>query len=265
MKRVALITGASTGIGKEFARVHAAEGGDVVLVARSEEKLQKLKEELETDFGIDARSIPMDLSDPSCAESLYQQLSEERIEVEYLINNAGMGELGRFEGMEAERLSTTIRLNIEILTLLTHRFAPNMLEKGKGRILNVASTAAFQPGPGMAVYYASKSYVLSFSKALAYEWRKKGVSVTVLCPGPTESEFQERSGMQGVPLFESLKPHSSRSVAEKGYRAMMKGKRIVIPGLMNKIGAYTAPLMPDGLVLRMVEKLQPLDPKDRKA
>lgn len=265
MKRAALITGASTGIGKELARVHAAKGRSPVLVARSEEKLQALQKELQEAYGVDALSIPLDLSEPANVDVLYQRLQGEGIGIEFLINNAGIGELGRFEEMSAERISMTIRLNIETLTLLTHRFAPDMLANGNGRMLNVASTAAFQPGPGMAVYYASKSYVLSFSRAMAHEWRKRGLSVTVLCPGPTESEFQERAGMQGVPLFESMKPHTSRAVAEKGYRGMEKGKRTVIPGLMNKMGASIAPLMPNGLVMRMVEKLHPVDPKDRKA
>lgn len=255
MKEVALITGASTGIGAEFARIHAWKGRDPILVARSEERLQALAEELEKEHGVEARSIPMDLSYPEMANALYGQLKDEGIRVDYLINNAGFGELSAFEESDPETARRMISLNIEALTMLTHSFGKDMLEHGRGKILNVASTAAFQPGPYMSVYYASKSYVLSFSKAVHYEWRRRGVSVTTLCPGPTHSEFQERAGLQGVPLFESMSPHTATYIAHRGYSAMEKGRRLTIPGLLNKLGAYSAPLIPDRIVLPLVARL----------
>ncbi len=255
MNEVALITGASTGIGAEFARIHAFKGRDVVLVARSADKLNALASELEQEHGIRTVVLARDLSDPDLTEQLPKELKDQGIEVEYLINNAGFGELIEFEASDPDTVQRMIALNIEALTLLTHTFGKEMLEQGKGHILNVASTAAFQPGPYMAVYYASKSYVLSFSRAVHHEWRKRGVSVTTLCPGPTSSEFVDRAGMQGVPLFENMKPHSSRYVAERGYHAMEKGRRLTVPGLMNKMGTLTAPLLPTGLVMRLVERL----------
>ena len=255
MYKVALITGASTGIGAEFARIHAAEGRDAVLLARSEDKLNRLAEELERDHGINTKVMARDLSDPYVPDAVRKELSEEGILVEYLVNNAGFGELMEFEKCDPGVLHRMVALNVDALTLLTHAFGKDMLERGGGHILNVASTAAFQPGPYMAVYYASKSYVLSFSKAVHHEWRKEGVSVTTLCPGPTSSEFKERAGMQGIPLFEKMNPHSAAYVAKRGYRAMEKGRRLTVPGFLNKIGSLSSPLMPSGLVLRLVERI----------
>ncbi len=255
MHETALITGASTGIGAEFARIHAAKGKDPILVARSEEKLNGLAEELERDYEVTPKVMPRDLSDSSVPAALHQELKEEGIEVEYLINNAGFGELIEFEESDPDVVRRMVALNIDTLTLLTRSFGKEMLEKGEGRILNVASTAAFQPGPFMAVYYASKSYVLSFSRAVHYEWKKRGVTVTTLCPGPTSSEFKERASMQGIPLFEDMKPHSAAYVAERGYHAMEQGRRLTIPGLLNKLGAYTAPLMPDAVTMPLVKRL----------
>lgn len=255
MKRPALITGASTGIGRELARIHASKGRDLVIVARSEEKLQSLAEELRNAHGVQVRVVPMDLSDPDKASELKSLLDGEGIQPEFLINNAGVAELANFEERDPERVQKELRLNIECLTLLTRYFATDMLRRGSGRILNVASTAAFQPGPHMAVYYASKSYVLSFSQALDTEWRKRGVTVTALCPGPTSSEFQERAGMDKIPLFETVKPHSSEAVAKKGYRAMEKGKLTVIPGVMNKLGAFLVRFLPKRVVMGVVRGL----------
>lgn len=250
-----LITGASSGIGRELAIVCAAHGMHLVLVARSGEKLAALAEELQSRHGVSVTATPSDLAETDSPRRLFDQLSRDGVQIDCLVNNAGFGGFGLFAELETAEQVAMIQLNATALTHLTQLFLPAMLERGRGRILNVASTAAFQPGPLMAVYYATKAYVLSFSEALAEELRGTGVTVTALCPGPTSSGFQKRANMRESGLMR-LGLMGAQRVAEEGYRAMMKGKVVHVPGLQNKLLAQSIRLSPRSVVRRVVKELQ---------
>ena len=231
----ALITGASGGIGLELARCCAHDGIDVILVARSTDRLNSIKKELEAAHTTLVRVISLDLSRPGAVEALLQQLPGESGAVDYLINNAGFGTFGFFDEIDWKTETDMIQLNIVALTELTRKLLPGMKERGRGRILNVASTAAFQPGPLMAVYYATKSYVLHLSEALANELKGSPVTVTALCPGPTASGFQQAAAMESSGLVKGKMLPTSKEVAEYGYRAMQRGKTVAVHGVMNKL------------------------------
>lgn len=226
MKNTALITGASSGIGRQLAWVHAETKGDLILVARREDALNQLRDELVARHGIEVLCIPMDLNEVGAPERLFDQITSQGIEVEFLINNAGFGLHGLYHEQEWATDEAMIHLNVTVLCELTHRFLPGMIQRKRGRILNVGSTAGFQPGPLMAVYYASKAYVLSFSQAIAEEVERLGVTVTVLCPGPVDTEFFDRANAKQVSMFKA--GATARDVAELGYRAMLKGRLVVI-------------------------------------
>ncbi|RCS40573.1 SDR family NAD(P)-dependent oxidoreductase [Bremerella cremea] len=226
MKNTALITGASSGIGRQLAWVHAETKGDLILIARREEALNELREQLIAQHGINVICIPLDLNQPGAVEQLFQQVTEQGIEVEYLINNAGFGLHGLYHEQDWATDEAMIHLNVTVLCEMTHRFLPGMIQRKRGRILNVGSTAGFQPGPLMAVYYASKAYVLSFSQAIAEEVERYGITVTVLCPGPVDTEFFDRADAKQVSMFKT--GATARSVAELGYRTMRKGRLVVI-------------------------------------
>jgi short-subunit dehydrogenase len=252
---LALVTGASGGIGEELARILARHGHDLVLVARSADKLAALAERLELDHGIKVRAIAKDLARPEAAAELHEALAAEGLAVDVLVNNAGLGLLGKFAEMGIDDDVEMLRLNVEAPTLLTRLFLPAMLERGSGRILNLASTAAFQPGPLMAVYYATKAYVLSFSEALANELAGTGVTVTALCPGPTETGFSSRAGSEQSRLFKGP-TMDARTVAEAGYAGLMAGKPVVIPGLRNRILAFGVRLTPRRVVTQIARRMQ---------
>lgn len=256
MQNVALITGASSGIGKEVARVHAWEGGDLVLVARRKKELEALKKELEDGFGIEVKVITKDLTEPHATKEIYLELAKEKIEVDYLINNAGFGGLGKFYERDWSEDESMIKLNIMALTSLTRYFLPDFVKRNHGRILNVSSTASLFPGPLQAVYYATKAYVNSFSMAIAEELRGTKVTVTTLMPGATQTEFGGKSGMDKTPLFK--KTFSAKMVAEEGYHAMKKGKLVATAGLTlgQRFMIALTPLMPKWMVLRTVHRLQ---------
>jgi len=252
----ALVTGASSGIGLEFARVMAKAGINLVLVARSSDKLKTIAENLKQQYGIDVQSICADLSRHEDVEQVYNSLEQQKLQVDYLVNNAGFGDFGYFHEADWNKLEQMINLNISALTRLSYLFVRDMVSRGHGRILNVASTAAFQPGPTMAVYYATKSYVLSLSEAMANELEKTGVTVTCLCPGPTESGFQEKAALSESKLVKGKKLPSAVEVAEFGFDAMMKGKITVIPGLMNAVSAQAYRFLPRNWLLRLVRSVQ---------
>lgn len=255
MKNTALITGASSGIGRDLAHIHAENGGDLVVIARRKEKLEALKQELEQKHGIHVKIIAKDLASAEAAKEIYDELSQEKIAIDILINNAGFGGVGLFHERKWETDKTMIELNVMALTALTRYFLPHMVERKNGKILNVASTAGFMPGPLQAVYFATKSYVISFSQAIAQEVKDSGVTVTALCPAATKTEFGERSGMKDTKMFNN--PASSRKVAEKGYRAMQKGKLIEITeGALGFMINWILPLMPRKAILKMVYKMQ---------
>src|SRR6267142_3603408 len=221
--KTALITGASFGIGQELARIFAREGYSLVLVARSGDKLRQLAAELEKANGTRSLILASDLSAPGSAAYLHDQTTRAEIDVDVLVNNAGFGQFGLFAENDLEECLQQIQLNITTLTHLTRLYLPEMVARKSGRILNVASTAAFQPGPLMAVYYATKAYVLSLSEALAEETRGTGVTVTALCPGPTASGFQAGAAMEGSRLVRGRKLPTAASVARYGVAAMRKG------------------------------------------
>ena len=242
----ALITGASSGIGLEIARILARDH-DVVLAARSVDKLEALAAELGR-----ARVVAVDLSDPSGSRKLVAEVPA----VDVLVNNAGFADWGPFADAPEAKLDEMIELNVGALTRLTRAYLPGMIERGRGRVLNVASTAAFQPGPLMAVYYATKAYVLSLSEALAEETRGTAVTVTALCPGPTASGFQARAAMEESRLVKGRKLPSAASVAAYGVHAMNRGDVVAVPGAMNKVMAASVRVSPRPVIRRLVHRIQ---------
>jgi uncharacterized protein len=252
----ALITGASLGIGLEFAKTFAAAKNNLVLVARSEDKLKALADELQKTFGITVKIIAADLSNMEEVQKVYNTCKTENIFIDYLVNNAGIGIFDLFADSDWNKTEQMIDLNIKSLTKMCRLFIPDMITRKSGKILNVASTAAFQPGPTMAVYYASKSYVLLFSEALYNELQGTGVHITCLCPGATQSGFFKAAAMEESNLIKGKKLPSSKEVAEFGYKAMMKNKMTVIHGLMNSIMATSIRFTPRKLVLKIVRKIQ---------
>jgi short-subunit dehydrogenase len=255
-KQTALITGASGGIGLEFTKIFARVGYDLVLVARNEDKLQKVKAELEKRRGVSVRVIPKDLADPSAPDEIYNALEQSGVQVDVLVNNAGYALFNPFVERDAKETLDMLQVNIMALTHLTRLFLPGMIERGIGRVLNMGSTAAFVPGPLMAAYYASKAYVLSFSEAIADELRGTGVTVTVLCPGATETGFQKRADMENSRLVQGRRIMDPTSVARAGYKAMMQGKAVEVPGLGNKAVPFFVRLAPRRLVPGLVRRAQ---------
>ena len=250
-KPLALVTGASSGIGLELARLFAADGYDLVLLARSRQRLDRLAEDLAGRHAVSCRVMVKDLSEASAPREIFSELRDAGLELTALVNNAGFGDLEDFSRMSETRLLEMMQVNMAALTHLTWLFLPPMLERGSGRILNVASTAAFLPGPGMAVYYASKAYVLSFSEALSKELEGSGVTLTCLCPGPVASGFQATANMSGSRFLKFARLVDPAPVARAGYRAMCKGKAIEIPGIQNRIAAQL-PRVASRAVLRSV-------------
>lgn len=250
----ALVTGASGGIGYELAKLFAKDHHNLVLVARSAPRLSQFAAELERQFGVSAKAIPLDLTAAPAPQFLFDQLLREGIAIDFLVNNAGYGVHGEFAQIPLEEAIGQIQLNITALTMLSRLFLTPMLERRRGKILNVASTAGFQPGPLMAVYYATKAYVISFSEALANELQNTGVTVTCLCPGPTETGFQERAAMENSRLVK-LGMMSAKAVAQDGYRGMMAGKSLVISGLRNWLVAESVRLAPRKLVTAVSRKI----------
>ncbi|MGH9505177.1 MAG: SDR family NAD(P)-dependent oxidoreductase [Terriglobales bacterium] len=244
----ALITGASGGIGYELAKLFANDHHNLVLVARNGPRLAQIADELQRQFGITVTAVALDLTDPKAPQSLFDQLQREGVKVDTLINNAGYGRFGDFAEVPQEESLGQIQLNITALTALTKPFPGPMLERRAGKIMNVASTAGFQPGPLMAVYYATKAYVISFSEALANELADKNIAVTCLCPGATETGFAGRAGNDQTRLFKKLRPMDAKSVARAGYHGLLKRKTMVIPGLRNWLVAESVRFSPRKLV-----------------
>jgi short-subunit dehydrogenase len=232
-RTTALVTGASSGIGEELARVHAEHGGDLVIVARRRDRLEAMKAELEKTHGITVYVLAQDLTQTDAPRRIFDELQSRGVAVDILINNAGLGYLGLFNEQDWSRNEDMIKINILALAALTRLFLPPMIERRSGRVLNIASMAGFVPGPNHAVYYASKAFVISLSEAIANELEGTGVTVTVLCPGPVDTEFTRRSEMKGVRLLKHKA--SARDTAQAGYNAMLKGKTVVVPGPVSKL------------------------------
>jgi short-subunit dehydrogenase len=255
-RETALVTGASSGIGTDLARCFARDGADVVLLARSEDALRALAEELEAEHGVTAHVLPADLSAPDAAATIDAELDEREIAVDVLVNNAGYGARGRFAERDEDEQMGMVHVNVTALTQLTHRLLPAMIERGRGGVLNVASTAAFQPGPHMSVYYATKAYVLSFTEGLAGEVDGTGVTITCLAPGPTETSFADRADMRDTPLFEMDVAMSAADVAQAGYEGFRAGRTLVVPGLANKASVVLSRFTPRRLARKITGWLQ---------
>lgn len=247
-----LITGASGGIGHDLAILAAADGKNMVLVARSAEKLEQLAETIRENNKVEVITIAVDLSDETGLNALISEITKRDIQIDTLINNAGFGDFGDFSKADLAKNLQMIRLNIMAVTQLSHFVLQGMLKDGKGKIMNVASTAAFMPGPGMAVYYASKAYVLSFSEALTRELKGTGITVTALCPGPTDTDFASSAGLGKSLMHRMLPPATSMAVAKAGYKALMGGKAIEIPGFVNKLSAMAPSFSPRSMVRNMI-------------
>lgn len=245
--QIALVTGASSGIGVEIARALAARGFDLILTARRQAELMALAADLTRSHSITCHVFPADLADPDAPRMLFDQIHAKSLAIDVLVNNAGFGDLGAFADADLAKMLRMVQVNVTALVELTGLFLPGMRARGQGRLLNVGSVAGFQPGPMMAVYYATKAFVNSFSEALTHEFRGHGITVTLLAPGPTKSEFAAHLANKGM---------DTRTVAEIGVRAMLKGKRLVIPGWRNKLLIFAERFVPRGMVQRAVLKLQ---------
>lgn len=249
MKKTALITGASSGIGKALANVFAAQGDALILVARSADKLEELAEHLKNKYGTEVKVLPKDLNQSNSPAQIFKTLEKEKAQVDILVNNAGLGSLGNFIENDPERTMESIQVNVMALTNLSYLFVRGMIARKWGRILNIASIAAFQPIPQMAVYAATKAYVLSFSESIAQELKGTGVTVTAVCPGITKTGFFEPAGVNTNQIIENWVMQTADEVAQQAYEAMKKGKTVQVTGLINQISTSTTPFVPHRILL----------------
>jgi uncharacterized protein len=254
--RTCVVTGASAGIGREIARELARCGLGVSLVARREDRLRDLANELRTETGVDVEIVPTDLTDPASRRALVEAVADRGLSVDVLVNNAGMSTFGPVHRSQPGRELAMVATNINAIVDLCSNWIPGMVKRGRGAVLNVASTAAFQPGPGMAVYFATKAYVLSFSEALHEEVKRHGVTVSALCPGPTATEFGEVAGFGQSNLLEKVAADSP-AVVRAGLKGLDKGKAVIIPGLMNKSTAQAHRFFPRSWVRKVAGMLKP--------
>ena len=250
----ALITGASSGIGEAFARVLAQEGWDLFLVARREEELNRVAGVVHADYGVQAQIFPLDLARPDAIDRLMERLHQRDFMPDVLVNNAAFGLAGPAADLPRERQLAMIDLNVRTTTDLTLRLLPHLRAQQAGGVINVASVAGFMPGPGMAIYYATKAFLLSFSEALSTEVKEDGLTISVLCPGPVKTGFQAAAGMRKTPFSRLLPMASPASVARDGWQGFKEGRTIIIPGLMNKLTVHGARLLPRA-VLRHLNAL----------
>lgn len=257
MDKFALITGASKGIGKGLAKVFAQHGYSLILIARNLNELQQVQSELKNSYQCASKILAVDLAEPSSITLIMDTFRNEMNQVEVLINNAGFACADLFTDIPLENTQASMNVNMMALTTLTYHVLPFMLANKRGKILNVASIAAYAPGPFMAVYYASKAYVLSFSQAICEEYRDSGICVSTLCPGVTNTNFSARAGLQNSLLFSGLLPAMTpEQVAELAYRGMMKDRRVIITGLINKITVFFMSIIPDVLLVKITSRLQ---------
>ena len=249
LSKTAIITGATGGIGYEFCRHFARDQINLVLVARNQQKLQQLSEQLQSEFSIKTHIIALDLAMPNAAQKLYQKLQNQGLRINFLINNAGVGYYGQFSESDFDAVTNMLNLNITALVQLTRLLLPDMIRQGSGRVLNVASLAAFQPGgPNAAVYYASKNFVLAFNRALVVELKHTLVSSTAFCPGPLTTSFAEQGGFAATRLYRYFSGNIHKQVA-MAYRGLLKGKPGVVPGWVNKLLAFSGELPPRSIAL----------------
>lgn len=252
---VALITGASAGLGTEFAKLFAADKHDLVLVARRRDRLDALAAELSAAHGVKTHVITADLMDPAAPKAILDEVERLGLEVEFLVNNAGFGTNGKFWEIDPERERGMVEVNITALVVLTRGLLPGMVKRGRGRVLNVGSTAGFQPGPFMTGYYASKAFVNSFTEALAFELKGTGVTATVSCPGPTTTEFAAVAGNDKSNLFKAGGAMTALDVATDAYRAMLKGTPVAVHGFRNKVSTWAVAASPRSLMTAIAASL----------
>ena len=252
MDRRALVTGGSSGIGYELSRLLAGDGYDLVLVASNQEKLVESGDAIRKEFGTDVKVLRKDLSEIGAAFEIYEELRERDLIPDILINNAGFGAFGPFAGQPTEKIHGMIMVNVLALTELTRLFVPEMVKRGSGRILNVSSVAAFMPGPSMAVYFATKAYVQSFTEALSHETEDTGITVSALCPGATRTGFQDRADLKGAKSFK-YGVMSAKNVALEGYQGMMEGKTVIITGFTNRLTIRLMKIIPRKIAAHLVE------------
>lgn len=260
-----LITGASSGIGLHLAREFARHGHPLVIVAPVAAELSNVALQLEREFGVTVQPVASDLTDENAAEDIFDEITQAGTEIDILVNNAGLGQRGKFWENPPERDIQMIRLNVEAVVRLTRIFLPPMLSRGRGRILNTASIAGFEPGPNMAVYHATKAFVLSLSESLATELQDTGITLTALCPGPTDTDFFSKADLVDSPAFQKANVMGPQPVAEAAYEALMNGERVIVPGTMNKVMVAGRRLLPESAQAKKNEKLyEETDPTDRK-
>ncbi|HLO57371.1 MAG TPA: SDR family oxidoreductase [Bacteroidales bacterium] len=259
--KTALITGGSRGIGFDIARVMAREHYNLILVSRNLSRLERVRDELSRSFRVKIRIIGQDLSEKDASLKVFEQVMNYGIQVDVLVNNAGIGDFGMFSREDPARISRMVNLNILALTELTRLFLPGMIERREGKVLNVSSLAAFLPGPYMAVYYASKAYVKSFSEAINSELKGTGVMITAVCPGLTKTGFQQEVGSEKSNASRLGMMATSASVAEAAYKALMEGKEIVVPGIINLSIAKASGIIPTRFKTRVIRKMQELNRK----
>ena len=255
MARTALITGASAGIGRELAKLFAADGHHLIIVARRRDRLDELAAEIRAAHGVEVHVETADLADPAAPTELFRRVSDAGLRVDFLVNNAGFGTNGTFWQLDPQREVDQIQVNVAALTHLTRLFLPQMVERKFGRILNIASTAGFQAGPYMTVYYATKAFVISFTEGLAYELGGTGVTATAHCPGATESEFASTAGNDKSALFQKGSVAGTVEVAGDAYDAMHRGKTIAVHGAMNAVGAFMTRFTPRRTLAAVAGKL----------
>ena len=255
LKKTVLITGASSGIGYELSLIFAQNGYNLILTARNKKKLNNLSQLIKEKYGVMTKVIIKDLSSQTSAKEIFEELKKAKLKIDILVNNAGFGIHGPFIKTSSTKESEMMQVNMASLTELTKLILPMMIKNKSGKILNVASVAAFLPGPLMSIYYASKAFVLSFSLALSKEIKKHGISVSVLCPGPTKTGFEKTAKATDSILFRFL-TKDPEFVARSAYKGLMKKRKIIIPGVFNKLNARLAPLLPKTLILSIVNYMQ---------
>ncbi|PWJ89640.1 hypothetical protein C7380_11443 [Oceanotoga teriensis] len=261
MENFVLITGASNGIGKEMAYIFAEMGFNLLLIARNFEKLNDIKNKIEKKNNIKVLILSKDLTDIESIKDIYSFCNIEEINVEILINNAGFASFGEFHSIDLDTDLSQINLNIMALTMLTKLFLKDMIEKRNGKILNVSSIAAFQPGPLMSVYYASKAYVESFTQAISNESKQYGITVSSLCPGPVNTGFKERAGMNRSNLFKGKGVMSAEKVAKYAIKCLFKGKKRIIPGFLNKCSVFSTRFVSSSFAAKIAKSIQKEDMK----
>lgn len=255
-KKISIVTGASSGIGKELSFVLARHQKNLLLIARSEEKLKKITQEIKDKYQVSAEYLIKDLSKTEAAQEIFDYCQKQKLEVDILINNAGFGDFNLFVKGNIKKQLEIIQVNIYALVYLNHLFLLKMIAQGGGKIMNIASTAAFQPGPLMSVYYASKAFVLHFSEAIANELKPYNITVTAICPGPTASNFKQTANLGNSRLMKKRKLPSAKMVAEFAYKAMIKGRVVAIYGFRNYILTKLVNIIPRSIVVKIVRKLQ---------